>query len=166
MRTLKPRFASARQFSTGAFLLACAAAASVAHCNTSTTNNGSKFVGTWSCPASLAPLSQTLVITENLDDSLTLGGESDGGSGGTFCATDLWTYSGSTATMKPGTSCTGGPSGAEVITVNSFTLSVSGGTLTVNANETVATQSTEADGSPVGAVTKSVLKLSGSCTMQ
>ena len=161
---MKPQFARHHSLraalSTFAF---CAAAAGLVRCtNSSTTTAGNQFVGNWSCPASFAPIAPTLAISENLDGSLTITGEGDGG--GTFCTSDLWTYSGATATMKSGTSCTGGPTAAEVITVNSFTMTVSGNKLTVSANETVASQDYEADGGFDGPPTKSVLSVSGVCT--
>ncbi len=156
----------------GSFALLFVAAASIAgteHCS-SPTNSGSPFVGTWSCPASLAALGETLVITENLDDSLTLAAGGDGG-GGNFCPSDLWTYSGATATMRAGTSCPASAAGAsddagagqataagDVLTVNSFSMTVSGDTLTVNANETLLT------GDSNNKTVKSVLALSGSCS--
>jgi hypothetical protein len=121
-------------------------------------------VGTWACPASFAPLAQTLVITENLDDSLTLSSGADGG-GDTFCASDLWYYSGTTVSMKAGTSCVG-PTGDEVVTVNSFKMTVTGNTLAVSANETVVSQDVAVDGAPTGTPTKSVLNLLGACTKQ
>jgi hypothetical protein len=158
---LKPLSASQR--SVGAFLLACAAAACVLRCSGSNENYGAPFAGTWSCPASLSAISPTLTITQNLDDSLTLSAGADSG-GGTFCATDLWTYSGSTASMKAGTSCTG--PGGEVIVVNTFKMTASGNTLSVSANETVTGQATEADGGAVGPLTKTTLNVSGSCTKQ
>lgn len=150
-------------------LVAVAVAACALGCSNVNTNYGSAFVGTWSCPASLAQVASTLSITENLDDSLTLTSESDAGesdAGGLFCATDSWNYSGSTASMNSGTSCTVPATGADVVvTVNTFALSVSGNKLNLRVNETVVAQA-EYDGAPGGPVTTTKLSVSGACTKE
>ena len=94
---------------------------------------GDAFVGTWSCPTLPASM-RTIVITENLDNSLTLTGPADAGSD--FCATDEWVYSGTTVTMQNQTSCLGGNASEQVITVKSFKMTVNGSSLIVNASET------------------------------
>jgi hypothetical protein len=127
----------------------------------STRGAGDAFVGTWSCP-SLPAAAQTIVISENLDNSLTLTGESDAGSD--FCATDEWAYSGSTVTMQNGTSCLGGATGQEVVTVNSFKMTVNGSSLIINAAETVVGSTATTDG---GAVTTTQnVSLIGTCKKQ
>jgi hypothetical protein len=119
----------------------------------STRGAGNAFVGSWSCP-SLPAGAQAFAITQSADDSLTLAADSDAGS--PFCASDLWTYSGSSATMKPGTSCLGGAGGTQVLTFQSFVLTVTGSTMTVSGSESV--------GGP-GKTSQSVT-LSSSCKKQ
>lgn len=155
---------SAPQLAFALALTGAALSVGALHCSTPT-NYGSAFVGTWSCPASLSALGSPLVITENLDDSLTLTSAGDAG-GNQFCPTDNWSYTGSSASMPPGTECTAGTGNGDLVKVNSFTLSVSGSKLTVTGNETVITGSQEADGATGGAASKSTLALSGSCTKQ
>jgi hypothetical protein len=144
--------------------LTLAAGAASLRCSNEITNNGSQFVGIWSCPASLAAVSSSLVITENLDDSLTLASDTD--AGGLFCQTDSWNYTSSTASMNSGTSCTGGATGAEVITVKSFTLSLSGNKLDLSVDETVSSQAEEADGGFSGPAINSTINVSGACTKE
>jgi hypothetical protein len=156
---LKPQ----AQLFAGLVLTLAAGAASL-RCSNEITDDGSKFVGIWSCPASLAAVSSSLAITENLDDSLTLASDSD--AGGIFCQTDSWSYTSSTASMESGTSCTGGPTGAEVITINSFTLGLSGNKLDVSVNETVESQAEEADGGFGGPAITTTINASGACTKE
>jgi hypothetical protein len=146
------------------FVLTLAAGAALVGCSNEITNNGSQFVGIWACPASLAAVSSSLAITENLDDSLTLASDSD--AGGLFCQTDSWSYTTSTASMKSGTSCTGGSTGAEVILVSSFTLGLSGNKLDVSVNETVESQAEEADGGFSGPAITTTVNVSGACTKE
>jgi hypothetical protein len=95
---------------------------------------GDSFVGTWSCPQ-LPAGSQTLQIGEYADNSLSL--TDDSAAGTIFCQSDLWTYAGSTASMKAGTSCLGGPDGRSVITIQNLLLQRSGNALILNATEAV-----------------------------
>lgn len=119
-----------------AAVFAFAALVGAAGCGSySTRGAGDGFVGTWSCPALPAGV-RALTITENADNSLTLAGETDAG-GSPFCQTDQWSYAGATASMKAGTSCLGGTSGSDLITVQSFLLATSGSSLVVSATETV-----------------------------
>jgi hypothetical protein len=117
---------------------ALAAIACVTACGSNSSRGaGDGFVGTWSCPQ-LPAGAQTLVIAEYADNSLSVAsGDSDAGSGSSFCDTDQWVYSGATASMKAGTSCLGGAGGTQVITVQSFLLALSGSALVVSASETV-----------------------------
>ncbi len=147
--------------------VAVASAASVMGCGSySTRGAGDSFVGIWSCPT-LPVGARTLSISESLDDSLSVTGESDAGS--LFCASDLWTYSGSTASMNSGTSCFGGATGLEVITVGSFALTVNGSSLTVNAKETL-TSAADAGAQEAGAkssgplATVQTVTIAGRCT--
>ena len=110
--------------------------ASMSACGSNSSQGaGDAFVGTWSCPTLPASM-RTIVIAQNLDNSLTLTGPADAGSD--FCATDEWVYSGTTVTMQNPTSCLGGNAGAQVITVKSFKMTVNGSSLIVNASETAA----------------------------
>ncbi len=136
--------------------LAGAAAACAFACGPySTQGAGDGFVGTWSCPG-LPADARTIQIGAALDNSLVL--QSVGDAGTPFCGSDLWSYSGSTATMKSGTSCLGGTTGTQVITIQSFALTLNGSQLDVSAKETI----TVPDG---GAATQTVT-LSGACTKQ
>ena len=121
-----------RILTVASVFLASIVIAGVVSCSSNSTKDGGQFSGTWSCPASLAPLGSTLTITENLDGTLTLASPADGG--GTFCPSDNWTFSGSTATIDLSANASGlsclGPNGTEVITVNSFSLTANGNTLT------------------------------------
>jgi hypothetical protein len=116
-------------------LAALAAIAAVTGCGSNSDRGaGDAFVGTWSCPQ-LPAGAQTLLIGEEQDNSLSLSDDSDAGS--FLCQSDLWTYSGSTATMKAGTSCLGGADGRSVITIQNFLLQRSGSSLIVNVTEAV-----------------------------
>jgi hypothetical protein len=134
-----------------AFALAYAAVSALACGDYSTRGAGNAFVGTWVCP-SLPEAARTLEISENLDNSLTLSVPPDAGEA-PLCPTDAWNFSGSTASMPAGTSCLGGPDGGEVVTVQSFSLTVNGSVLNVSAKETVA-----------GVGTTSSVTLSGNCS--
>jgi hypothetical protein len=141
--------------------------AGVVSCSSNSTKDGGQFSGTWSCPASLAPRGSTLTITENLDGTLTLASPSDGG--GTFCPSDNWTFSGSTATIDLSANANGlsclGPNGTEVVTVTSFSLTANGNTLTVSGKETVSQAKEEPDGEVENTpATTTVVTLSGNCT--
>jgi hypothetical protein len=155
--------------SLSGFFLACLALAGVcaAHlvaCENTTAGAGNAFVGTWSCPT-LPAGARSIVISQNLDTSLNLSPVGDGGAG-PFCATDEWTYSGSTVSMENGTSCLGGATGTEVIVVNNFSLTVNGNSLTVVGNETLSSGGEEPDGMPTATFTKQTLSLSGTCTKE
>jgi hypothetical protein len=129
-------------------------AASVSACGSNSSQGaGDAFVGTWSCPTLPASM-RTIVITESLDNSLTLTGPADAGSD--FCATDEWVYSGTTVTMQNQTSCLGGAGGTQVINVASFKMTVNGSSLIVNASET-------ASGADAGT---QKLSISGTCKKQ
>ena len=135
----------------GAIALLSAATATFLACGDySTRGAGNAFVGTWVCP-SLPEAEQTLEISENLDNSLTVSVPADAG-GPSLCSSDQWSFSGSTASMQAGTSCLAGPDGGEVVTIQGFALTVSGSSLKVSATETVE-----------GATTQKLI-LAGSCT--
>jgi hypothetical protein len=141
-----------------ALLLAAVSVTGAEHCS-SPTNGGAQFVGTWSCPQSLSALGATIIITENLDDSLTLSTEADAG-GGDFCPTDLWTYSGTTAKMPAGLVCPSAATPGATLTVNSFELGVAGNNLLVSGSETLITG--DSNNKPV----KQTITLSGECKKQ
>ena len=138
--------------------------------NYSTQGAGDSFVGTWSCPSTFPVGAQVLSITASQDDSLSIDGElPDGGDTvSIFCQSDLWSYAGSTVTMQAGTSCLGGATGLEVITVSDFSLTASGNKLTVNAKETLGMPADA--GADAAAANKSVVTqtvtFSGTCTKQ
>jgi hypothetical protein len=137
-------------------VIASAALLSLAACGSySTRGAGDGFVGTWSCPTLPAAV-QTIVITENLDNSLILTTSGDAGSD--LCATDEWVYSGSTVTMQNETSCLGGITGDQLVTVKSFKMTVNGSTLIVNASETLS--------APDAAAPVEKLSLVGTCKQQ
>jgi hypothetical protein len=68
--------------------------------------------------------------------------------------------------MPTGTSCLGGVTGYALITVNSLSLTVSGGSLTVKGNETEVIGGVEPDGAPESTHTTQTLSLSATCTKQ
>ena len=139
-----------------------AVVAGLAACGSySTSGAGNAFVGTWSCPT-LPAGARTLSISEFVDNSLSIAGESDAGS--VFCASDLWSYAGSTASMQAGTSCFGGASGLEVITVASFSMTVNGSHLTLSGAETLVNAGDAGSADASAKPTTQTLTLSGSCT--
>jgi len=163
---------------TGTYRLVGSALAVTVACvacgNYSTQGAADPFVGMWSCPT-LPAGAQTLQINAYADNSLSVAGEGDAGS--LFCASDLWSYSGSTVSMKSGTSCLGGATGVEVLTVQSFSLTRNGSDLVVSGKETLTgpgdagardaggsdAAAKESSGPPVDVAT---VTLSGTCVRE
>lgn len=98
----------------------------------------SPFVGSWDCSMQVVgghSSQETMVFTQNANGTLASEGSGSWGDAGTCSGSPTWTVSGTTATFTPDTTCT---SGGTEVTINSMTVTESGGKLTFTENATMS----------------------------